>query len=288
MGRARQTFERRQLGLTLRRLRAEAGKSQQEAATAIGKARSRVVQLEDGEGAPAAADLDALLDLYAVPVEGRETVRALAVEARKRQGRRSYVDSLPNAYQRFADLEASATAVSTFEPGIIPGLLQAPAFVRAVIEEWSEIFPEEQPTEIEDRVAFRLARHARVFSASGPRSVRAIVDEQSLRSAIGDVGVMRDQLRHLLALIEEHPRLDLRVLPRGSFAHPGRGGGLTIFEFGGRGPAVAFSSVVYGPSVYLDAESDLTVMSRIFETTYRSALDPEDSRSAIERALQEA
>lgn len=288
MGRARQTFERRQLGLTLRRLRADAGKSQQEAAATIGKARSRVVQLEDGEGAPTSADLDALLEFYGVAADDRETVRALAAEARKRQGRRSYVDALPNAYQRFADLEASASVVSTYEPGIIPGVLQAPDFVRAVIEEWAEIFPDESPTEIEDRVAFRLARHARVFSAAGPDSIRAVVDEQSLGGAIGDPRIMREQLLHLLDLSQAHRSLDLRVLPRGCFAHPARGGGLTIFDFGGRGPAVAFSSVVYGPSVFLDDDTDLAVMSRIFERTYRSALDPEDSRTVIERALREA
>lgn len=288
MGRARQTFERRQLGLTLRRLRSEAGKSQQEAAAAIGKARSRIVQLEDGEGTPAAADLDALLDLYGMGTDDRGTVKALAAEARKRQRRRSYVDALPDSYQRFADLEASATAVSTFEPGIIPGVLQAASFVRAVIGEWAEIFPGEAPSEVEDRITFRLARLANVFGVTGPESIRAVVDEQSLRSAIGDVTIMRDQLLHLLSLTEQHGKLDLRVLPRGKFAHPGRGGGLTIFDFGGRGQPVAFSSVVYGPSVYLDGESDLAVMSRIFEKTYESALDPRDSRIAIEKALQEA
>lgn len=287
MGRARQTFERRQLGLTLRRLRSVAGKSQQEAAKTIGKARSRIVQIEDGEGAPAAVDLDALLDFYDVNADERETVRALASQARKRQPRRSYIDTLPDAFRRFADVEASAASICTFEPSIVPGVLQSPRYVRALIAEWDEMFPDESPTEVEDRVAFRLARHGQIFAPEGPQSVRAVVDEDVLRTTVGDAEVMREQLAHLLDLADEHAGLDLCVLRRGGFAHPGRGGGLTIFDFGDRGLPVAFSSVVYGPSVYLDDQSDIAVMSRIFERTYSNALRADESRDLIERALKE-
>lgn len=287
MGRARQTFERRQLGLTLRRLRSAAGKSQQEAAKTLGKARSRIVQIEDGEGAPPAADLDALLGFYGIGPDERETVRALAAKARKRQPRRSYVDTLPDSFQRFADVEASAASICTFEPGIVPGILQSPRYVRALIAEWGEIFPSESATEVEDRIAFRRARHAQIFAPDGPRSVRAVVDEVALRTTVGDVEVMREQLAHLLALTDEHAGLDLRVLRAGVFAHPGRGGGLTLFDFGDRGCPVAYSSVVYGPSVYLDDQSDIAVMSRIFEHTHRNALAADESRDLIGKALEE-
>jgi transcriptional regulator with XRE-family HTH domain len=60
MGRARQTFERRQLGLTLRRLRERAGQTQQAAADSIGRVRSRIVELEEGKGTLDQTDLKAL------------------------------------------------------------------------------------------------------------------------------------------------------------------------------------------------------------------------------------
>ncbi|MBB4908345.1 helix-turn-helix domain-containing protein [Actinophytocola algeriensis] len=111
-----------QLGLTLRRLREGAGKSQQAAAEWIGKVRSQLVELEDGRGTLASDTLENLLDLYGVTGGERETVLELGALARARQKRRAYTDLLPGSFQRFADLEASASEINCYEFGIIPGL----------------------------------------------------------------------------------------------------------------------------------------------------------------------
>jgi len=95
---ARQTFERRQLGLTMRRLRDAAGKTQSVAAEAIGKARSRVVQLEDGTATATEADLTTLLDLYGVTnATERTTVIDLGAQTRKRERRGPHYDELPDS-----------------------------------------------------------------------------------------------------------------------------------------------------------------------------------------------
>src|SRR6266498_1136287 len=113
MGKARQTFERRQLGLTLRRLREQAGASQQAAAERVGKARSQLVELEDGRGTLAPDVLAKLLDFYGVSEDERQTAVELGALARARQKRRAYTDLLPGSFQRFADLEAGATETKT-------------------------------------------------------------------------------------------------------------------------------------------------------------------------------
>lgn len=287
MGRARQTFERRQLGLTLRRLREQAGKSQHTAAQAIGKARSRLVQVEDGEGTLPPESLDRLLDLYSVEPQERETVRALATSARKRQKRRAYVDSLPDAYQRFADLESHANDIRAFEPSIVPGLLQSPSYLRSVISSWGGIFTNSAPAEIEQRIDYRMERQSRTLHSDHLNEIDIVLAEHAILDMKSDESLLRDQLEHVLSLLDHRESLTVRVLPVGAVSNPACGGGFTIFGFGDRGSPIAFSSVVHGPSVYLDDAEDVGVLTRVFDRVCELTLTPGESRAFLERAIKE-
>jgi transcriptional regulator with XRE-family HTH domain len=211
VGTARPTFERRQLGLTLRRLRDRAGKPQQAAAAVLKKTRTRVVQLEDGTATISHEDLEKLLDLYDVSGDERATVIELANQARKRQKRRVYVDQLPDAYQRWADLEASATEINCFETGVIPGLLQTEGYMRAILSE-CEVFWEPSVTEGSDRLAHRVERQHRVLDEADGRLLRFVINEDALRANMGSPEVMREQLQHLLDLDRAQRDLTVRVL----------------------------------------------------------------------------
>lgn len=284
MGQARQTFERRQLGMTLRRLRDEAGRTQQDAADVLGKVRSRVVSLEDGSATATPDDLTALLDCYQVFGEERDTLLALAAQARKRTKRRTHVDVLPDAYRRFADLEANATEINCYEPGIVPGLLQSPAYVRAVLAECEGAWWRKKGAEGEDRLAFRLERLTKAFEPS--RTLRFVITEDALRANMGKPDVMREQLAHLLQLADDHPDLTVRVLDNDSFGNPVRGRSLLVFGFGERGAPVGYSEAVLGPSTYYDDEKDTTAMLRAFHRVWELALSRVNSRRLIKRILE--
>ncbi|MGI8306155.1 helix-turn-helix domain-containing protein [Saccharopolyspora hattusasensis] len=280
-------MERRQLGLMLRRLRKEAAKSQQEAAKAIGKVRSRIVDLEDGRSATPEDDLIKLLDCYGIADEQRETVLALGMEARKRQRRRTYTDLLPGAFQRFADLEASATEISSYESGVIPGLLQSPGYVRAVIEECDGVWWDATTTaELEQRIAFRLERQERSLSLAEPRSFRFVLTEDSLRAVVGSPEVMREQVQHLAAVIDTRDDLVVQLLKQDAIRNPARGGGFTVFGFADRGSPVGFSSTVFSPSTYHSDEADTAVMLRAFREIQSLALDRDRSRRLVDQILK--
>ncbi|MGW1678125.1 helix-turn-helix domain-containing protein [Saccharopolyspora sp. NPDC002376] len=287
MARARQTLERRQLGLALRRIREGSGSSQQAAAEAIGRVRSRIVELEDGKGTLSQEDLGKLLDFYEVSGDERETALALGAQARKRQRGRTYTDLLPGAFQRFADLEASATEISSYESGMVPGLLQTPEYVRALINEGDGIWWQSSEAELEQRVAFRLDRQKRTFNASPSKTMTFILTEESLRARVGDRDVMRGQLAHLLALQDERDELTIQVLPFESYQNPARGGGFTLFEFSGQGSPVAFANVVYGPSTYFHEEADTATMFRVFRRLHDLALSPPKSRQLIDEIMKD-
>lgn len=287
MGQARQTFERRQLGLTLRRLRDQAGEPQQVAAEAIGKSRTRIVQLEEGIGTASREMLEALLDCYGVTGEERTTVLELGAVARKRQKRRVYVDQLPDAYQRFADLEANASEINWYETGIIPGLLQSPSYLRAIFADGSGVWWDPSSAEVEDRINYRIERQNRVLGSSGERLLRFVITEDALRANMGSPEIMREQLRHILTLLDEHPDLTVRVLPNNVSGNPARGAGLLIFGFGGRGQPVAYSPSVIGPSPYYHEEADVTAVLRGFYRIWELAVARAESRLLIKSFIEE-
>lgn len=290
MGTARPTFERRQLGLTLRRLRDQAGKPQQAVADVLGKTRTRIVQLEDGTANISQEDLERLLDFLDVTGDERETVIELANHARKRQKRRVYVDQLPDAYQRWADLEASASEINCYETGVIPGLLQSESYMRAILSEGEGFWwdaSDDGGDQGADRLAYRMERQRRVLESAGGRLLRFVITEDALRASMGAPEVMREQLRHLLDLGRSHQDLTLRVLANDAFGNPIRGQGLWCFGFGDRGASVCYSPSVLGPSTYYDREVDTANLFRAFYRVWELALSRTASRRLIEGLLKE-
>ncbi|RLK55615.1 helix-turn-helix domain-containing protein [Actinokineospora cianjurensis] len=287
MGHARPTFERRQLGLVLRRLRERSGMTQQAGAEAVGKVRSRIVQLEDGTATASEEDLRTLLDCYTVTGDERTTVLELGAQARRRQKRRVHVDNLPDAYRRFADLEASASEINCFETGVIPGLLQSEGYIQALLAEADGVLWSESDTQGEDRWVYRLDRQTRMLSEGDRRILRFVVTEDALRANMGAPEVMREQLGHLLGLLDKLPDLNIRVLQAGAYGNPLRGSGLTIFGFGERGTPIGYSSPVFGPSTYYDGDPEATAMLRAFYRSWETALSREESRRLIQLIAKE-
>ncbi|CRK60676.1 Putative DNA-binding protein [Alloactinosynnema sp. L-07] len=287
MGNARPTFERRQLGLALRRLRDEAGKTQQHAADAVGKVRTRIVQLEDGVATMSQEDLGKLLDCYSVNGDERRTVLELGAHARTRQKKRVHVDHLPDSYQRFADLEASASEIDCFETGIIPGLLQSEGYMHAILAECEGIWWERDAADSKDRLIFRELRQHRVLDSEDRRIMRFIITEDALRANLGEPEIMREQLRHLLGLLRRHRDLTIRVLRNDVAGNPSRGRGFWIFGFGERAASVGYSESAYGPSSYYDDEADTFPMRRAFYRIWELSLSRQESRRLIDGILKE-
>ncbi|MGH3621839.1 MAG: helix-turn-helix domain-containing protein [Sciscionella sp.] len=283
MGQARQTFERRQLGLTLRRLRDAASKPQQVAADALGKVRSRIVSLEEGTTTASEKDLGTLLDCYGVLDEAeRRTVFELGAQARKRQKRQPHYDLLPGSYQRLVDLEASASEINSVDQGIIPGMLQSPDYLQALFPEGDGVFWGRDAKGPTERMEFRQERQARILNAEAPPIMRYVITEDALYANMGSPDVMAKQLRHILTMLDEHPDLTVRVLRTDTYGNPLRGNGLQVFGFGGRGAAIGISSVAFGPPTYFDEDRDVRSMLRAFHRVWELALSRDESQRLIE------
>jgi transcriptional regulator with XRE-family HTH domain len=286
VGKTVQTIPRRLLGGELRRLRLGAGKSQAQAAQAIGKDQARINKLEDGQTNLKPDDLAALLDFLGATEDDRAKIIAMGVEARKRHPRsRAYVDLLPGSYNRIANLQMQASRTESYERGIFPGLLQCPDYAGAVVAAGDDLWWESSDQERAGRVAFRLERQRTVLRAEPPKELDFIVTDDALRTEFGSPEVMRRQFEHLLGLLDQ-PEVSIRLLSSTARNTPAPHGGFTLLRFSEPAPPVGFVSVVYGPSPYLDEPGDTDALTRVFARLKDMASSRAESKAALEEALR--
>ena len=102
--------------------------------------------------------------------------------------RRAY----PGWFAGWPDKEAQARRLRSFEPVVVPGLLQTEAYARAILS--TRVGATED--QIDEAVAGRLERQ-RILERENPPELWVILDEGVLRRPVGGAGVMREQLAHL-------------------------------------------------------------------------------------------
>jgi hypothetical protein len=192
---------------------------------------------------------------------------------------------LPDSYLRFADLEASATEIRGFESSMIPGLLQSPDYMRAIIRAGNGIWWEPPTDELAERITFREDRQARTWNTATPRKFHFVIAEEALRANVGGPDVMRTQLRHILDLLADRDDLTIQVLPQDTPSNPAIGGAFLLFDFPGGAPPVGVSFVLFGSDQYFDEPAETESFRRAFERlSAELALGPAESVKLL-RAL---
>lgn len=129
---------------------------------------------------------------------------------------------LPTWFQPYADLEARATYISTFQAQLVYGLLQTDAYARAVLGARTE-------DDLDAKVEARIDRQ-RILDRETPPLIWVILGEAVLHQEIGGKQVMREQLAHLLR-IQEREWVKIQILPFSAGAHAGLPGSFTMLRF---------------------------------------------------------
>lgn len=118
--------------------------------------------------------------------------------------------SLLEGFPEFAEAEARCRKLRTFELGVIPGLLQTPAYATA-LEAASVRRGSTTQAQADERVAF-LAHRQRLLEQEHPPTVHAVLDESCIVRPIGGASVMAAQLEHLEALAAR-PNITIQMAP---------------------------------------------------------------------------
>lgn len=122
-----------ELASTLRELRRAAGMSSVAAAAAAGIGQAALSRYETGKFVPTPARLEALLATYQAPSGVGDRLRAMVHDLRA-ENRRVVVHrkNAPAFQRRIRDIEASSRHVTTFQPAVVPGILQTEAYMRVL------------------------------------------------------------------------------------------------------------------------------------------------------------
>ncbi|MGH3780628.1 MAG: helix-turn-helix domain-containing protein [Pseudonocardiaceae bacterium] len=166
------------LGGHLRRLRETGGVTRDAAGATIRASSSKISRLELGRVASKEHDVAKLLTLYGVTnAEERETLLTLARQANAPDWWREYGDVLPNWFETYLGLEQAASVIRTYEPQLVPGLLQTEDYARAIMLLRHLHVSHD---EIERRVALRMASQAFLTQPKAP-DLWVALDEAVLR-----------------------------------------------------------------------------------------------------------
>lgn len=270
------------LGSHLRRLREARGITREAAGYSIRASESKISRMELGRVSFKTRDVEDLLTLYGVNDEAeRNALLSLAREANVAGWWHSYSDVLPNWFPTYVGLEGAASLIRAYEVQFVHGLLQTPAYARAVVERGMK---GASPADIERRVALRMERQKYLLSTGGPE-FHVVLDEAALRRPYGDREVMRGQLQHLIE-ISERPNVRLQIMPFGFGGHSGESGAFTILSF----PESDLSDVIFleqlTSALYLDKAEDVTQYEKAMKELQQDSPGPDESRDLLRGLLQ--
>ncbi|WP_328541114.1 helix-turn-helix domain-containing protein [Streptomyces sp. NBC_00344] len=268
------TVRRRRLGAELRRLRMASGLKSKEVAERLMVSQPKISHLENGNRATSPRDVRDLCAIYGViDQQIIDSLMEMARESGERGWWHTYGDLSDSAY---IGLETDASSLHAYEPMVIPGLLQTPAYAQTVIEETIPLLTVEQAA---TRLKVRLRRQHRIYDPACPLHLRVVVDESALRRVVGSPAVMREQLEHLKALSGE-PHITVQVLPYTAGAHPGLSGQFSILRSADIPDAVVFLERCTS-DLLLEKPSDVQHYSMMYDHLQTQALDPASSRDFI-------
>jgi transcriptional regulator with XRE-family HTH domain len=271
-------LRRRRLGAELKRSREAAGLTQETVSRHFEWHAAKVTRIETGRVAVTVRDVKDLLTLYGVVDEAyHESLIELARKARETPWWSQYRDVERSG--RFVGLEAGATAILSWEPIVMPGLLQTEGYTRSLLR---AALPSEPPDAVERRIALRLARQARL---TGPQPLRltSILDESVLHRVIGGQDDMAAQLRRVRDAAADLPNVTVRVLPFTAGAHRFLGGSAAILEFGAAADPVVFMEGF--ANEYEDRPAAVALFREAFDQLAEMALDEHRSLNLIDSLL---
>ncbi|GAA2426816.1 helix-turn-helix transcriptional regulator [Actinomadura vinacea] len=246
--------------------------SRPQLAEALGCKAGWIEKLETAQKPPSEAtadDMDVFFDT------GRARTFWTMWREIKREGKHL---AAPPGFNRYVEIEAKSEALREFEAQVVPGLLQTPAYARAVTSAG------QHPDALEDRVASRMERQAVLKRDDGPR-IWFVLDEAVLWRPVGGPEVMREQLERLVEITTTSPRVEIRVLPFSSVTYAGLDGSFTVMSLPG-GVDLAYHE---GPEISQVIEDGAKIAEyRVrFDLVMGEALRTEESLAMIRKILEE-
>ncbi|MFE1963240.1 helix-turn-helix domain-containing protein [Streptomyces sp. NPDC059479] len=183
---------------------------------------------------------------------------------------------LPSWFQPYADMEAMATHISTFQTQLVDGLLQTEDYARAVLGAVAK-------DNLEELVAARMNRK-QVLKRKTPPLLWVVLDEAVLLRPIGGREVMRNQLAHLLSF-KDTKWVQIQILPLSAGEHSGLMGSFVVLRSDDN-PDIAYSENYETAHATADPQA-VRDRSLRYHHLQAAALSVKDSAELIARVMEE-
>ncbi|MGK8465629.1 helix-turn-helix domain-containing protein [Nocardia cyriacigeorgica] len=271
---------RRQLGRQLREIRQGAGLSIEHLARLLGRGATTVQRLETGTANTIRiSDLEGICELCNAEEKLAGLVKLAEEAGEPDQGWwHQYSDALNESFASYLSLEANASKVTQYQPSLCPGLLQTPAYTRALAK-----LADVPPEEIEDMVRIRAKRQRLISRSRSPLACDVVIEESVLRRVIGDRATMAEQASRMA---DVPVNVELRVVPIGARYPLGyQAGSFVILDIQTEPSVVHLEQL--GSSIYYDRPRTVHEYRRAHDAFKRVALSPPDSKRLLRQISRE-
>ncbi|MGV9763125.1 DUF5753 domain-containing protein [Micromonospora tulbaghiae] len=242
----------------LRRLRLRAELSQEEFGRLVHFSGSQVSAVELGH-----RPLDRFFLARADEVLGTGGLLMSLLKLAERDGQ-------PSWFRPWLEAERQAQQLRTYQPTLVPGLLQTENYARAMIRTDDLITDDE----VERRLGVRLDRQSILSDPGRPKYI-AVIEESVLRRADeGYRGLMAEQIAHLVECAER-PHVDIHIVPASVTMHVGLVGPFALAR-GTDGGWVGHLENQLG-GVVVDKDEDVAILLSRWESVRSEALPRQQS-----------
>ena len=269
------------LAAELRAERERAGLTREAVANEMGWAASKVWRMENDKSRILARDVRRLMKLYEVDDAKAEALVELARLAREPEWWHRYSGAIPEWFQVYVVLEATASEVREYESELVPGTMQTEAYARAIMSTAPIL---DSDDEIEEKITVRIKRQARLMGEN-PLNLWVVLNEAVIRRTVGGPEVMREQLDHLVKLARTR-NVTLQVLPFDAGEHAAMLGSFHLMRFPNDNPDKIYVELQTG-GVYSQKAEEVERYSLVFDHLRARALGPEQTIAYIQQVAAE-
>jgi transcriptional regulator with XRE-family HTH domain len=207
--------QRTRLGARLRELRAVRFRSGSALARELGWHQTKVSKIELGRQLPSSDELAAWIEVVGAAAEDLQELAGLLAAARLDYREWGEAWRTPGRIVAIQDdiaaLDARATRIAEYQPAMVPGIVQTPAYAREMLSAaGGPMLLGAKPSSMEERIAAQVRRQEVLYTPG--KTIQVVLGEGALRTRFGDASTLagqRDRLVTLAALAN----VEIAVLP---------------------------------------------------------------------------
>lgn len=263
------------LGQELRKMRDEAGLTVREIGSLLQFNQSNVSKLENGVYPASREHVESYIRVCGVEDPKQQSdVLTICRDVLRKGWWDGYSRELAAELMDRIWLESKAVHIDSFEPILIPGLLQTTAYALAVMRTHQ---PSATDEELERWLEVRATRQL-IIIRQEPITFRAIVDEAAIKRTMVDKETGATQLAYL-AQAAQRPNLELRILPQSSGLHASMSGSFEVLKLKEPYPEAGLLNTPSG-EVCVEGET-VEDLNHRYDQLLELSLSPEASRDYI-------